>query len=107
MTRRRLHEPAERLRRRAVGPDGGEDAHPHAVLRPAVFCPRGVEGLHTFTNPTDAPARVLAVSTMPEPEVVLYPELGKVAVSTRNPFEPVPEGGDKGIVGMFDIPPEK
>jgi len=74
----------------------------------AVFCPRGIEGLHTFTNPTDTPARILAVSTAPAPEVVLYPELGKVAVSTRrNPFEPVPEGGDKGIVAMFDIPDEK
>jgi uncharacterized cupin superfamily protein len=74
----------------------------------AVFCPRGIEGLHTFTNPTDDVARVLAVSTMPQPEVVLYPELGKVAVSTRrNPFEPVPEGGDTGIVAMFDIPDEE
>ncbi len=72
-----------------------------------VFCPRGIAGLHTFTNPTDAPARVLAVSTAPAPEVVLYPELGKLAVSTRrNPWEPVPEGGDKGIVAMFDIPEE-
>jgi hypothetical protein len=50
---------------------------------------------------------VLAVSTMPMPEVVLYPELRKVAVSTRNPFEPVPDGGDKGIVAMFDVPTEK
>jgi uncharacterized cupin superfamily protein len=72
-----------------------------------VFCPRGIEGLHTFTNPTDETARVLAVSTMPMPEVVLYPELRKVAVSTRNPFEPVPDGGDKGIVAMFDVPTEK
>jgi len=80
------------------------------VLAPGdvVFCPRGIAGLHTFTNPTDSPARVLAVSTAPTPEVVLYPEIGKVAVSTRsNPFEPVPEGGDKGIVAMFDIPSDK
>jgi uncharacterized cupin superfamily protein len=72
-----------------------------------VFCPRGIEGLHTFTNPTETPARVLAVSTAPIPEVVLYPELGKVSVVTRNPFEDVPEGGDKGIVAMFDIPPHE
>jgi hypothetical protein len=38
---------------------------------------------------------------------VLYPELGKVSVVTRNPFEDVPEGGDKGIVAMFDIPPHE
>ncbi len=84
--------------------DGEEVLEPGDV----VFCPRGIAGLHTFTNPTDSPARVLAVSTAPTPEVVLYPEIGKVAVSTRsNPFEPVPEGGDKGIVAMFDIPSDK
>jgi uncharacterized cupin superfamily protein len=83
--------------------DGEEPLAPGDV----VFCPRGIEGLHTFTNPTDEPARVLAVSTNPIPEVVLYPELGKVGVVTRNPFEKVPEGGDKGIVAMLDIPPEK
>jgi uncharacterized cupin superfamily protein len=69
-----------------------------------VSMPRGIEGLHTFTNPTDEPARVLAISTMPVPEVVLYPELGKFGVATRDPFEPVPEGGDRGVVGLFDLP---
>ena len=83
--------------------DGEEPLGPGDV----VFCPRGIDGLHTFTNPTDEPARVLAVSTMPMPEVVLYPELGKVAVSTRNPFEPLADGGDRGIVAMFDVPAEK
>jgi len=69
-----------------------------------VSMPRGIEGLHTFTNPTDEPARVLAISTMPEPEVVLYPEIGKFGVATRDPFTPVPEGGDAGVVGLFDLP---
>jgi uncharacterized cupin superfamily protein len=69
-----------------------------------VFCPRGLAGLHTFTNPTDAPARVLAVSTLPLPEVVVYPEIGKVGVVTRNPLEPAPEGEDQGIVATFAIP---
>jgi len=69
-----------------------------------VSMPRGIEGLHTFTNPTDEPARVLAISTMPEPEVVLYPEIGKFGVATRDPFTPVADGGDKGIVGLFDLP---
>ena len=66
--------------------------------------PRGIEGLHTFTNPTDEPARVLAISTMPVPEVVLYPEIGKFGVSTRDPFAPIAEGGDKGVVGLFELP---
>jgi uncharacterized cupin superfamily protein len=64
--------------------------------------PPGIDGLHTFTNPTEEPARVLAISTMPEPEVVLYPEIGKFAVATRDPFAPA--GDDEGIVGMFDLP---
>jgi uncharacterized cupin superfamily protein len=72
----------------------------------AVLCRRGLEGLHTFVNPTEEPARVLAISTMPVPEVVLYPELGKFGVATRDPLEPVPEGGDTGIVGLFDLPKE-
>ena len=72
-----------------------------------VSMPRGLDGLHTFTNPTGELARVLALSTMPTPEVVIYPELGKVGVATRDPFAPVPEGGDKGIVAMFDVPGEK
>lgn len=72
-----------------------------------ISMPRGIEGLHTFTNTTDEPATILAVSTMPVPEVVLYPEIGKFGVATRNPFEPVPEGGDSGVVGLFDLPGER
>ena len=71
-----------------------------------VFCPRGPDGLHTFTNPAEEPARVLAVSTNPSPEVVLYPELGKFGVATRHPFVPLAEGEDSGIVGLFDLPEE-
>ena len=69
-----------------------------------VSMPRGIEGLHTFANPTDEPALVLAISTMPVPEVIVYPELGKFGVATRNPFAPLAEGGDAGVVGMFDLP---
>ena len=83
--------------------DGEEELAPGDV----VSMPRGIEGLHTFTNPTDELARVLAVSTMPSPEVVLYPELGKFGVATRDPFAPVSDDGDAGIVGLFDLPPDK
>jgi uncharacterized cupin superfamily protein len=69
-----------------------------------VSMPRGMDGLHTFTNPTDEHARVLAISTLPVPEVVVYPEIGKVGVATRDPWAPVPEVGDAGIVAMFDLP---
>ncbi len=79
---------------------GDEELAPGDV----VSMPRGIDGLHTFTNPTDEPARVLAISTMPVPEVVLYPEIGKFGVATRDPFTPVDEGGDRGVVGLFDLP---
>lgn len=70
-----------------------------------VSMPRGLDGLHTFTNPTNEHARVLAISTaLPSPEVVVYPELGKIGVTTRHPFTPAPEHGDKGIIAMFDLP---
>jgi uncharacterized cupin superfamily protein len=72
-----------------------------------VSCPRGIEGLHTFTNPTEKLARVLAISTLPVPEVVLYPELGKFGVATRDPLTPVAEGEHPGIVGLFDLPDAK
>jgi uncharacterized cupin superfamily protein len=83
------------------------DAEEKLAPGDVVFCPRGLAGLHTFTNPTASPARVLAVSTNPLPEVVVYPELGKVSVVTRNPFEPAPDGDDPGIVASFDLPSEK
>jgi uncharacterized cupin superfamily protein len=82
---------------------GEEELAPGDVISMA----RGIEGLHTFTNPTEEPARVLAISTKAVPEVVLYPELGKFGVATRDPFAPVPEGGDAGVLGLFDLPPEK
>ena len=83
------------------GADDEEQLAPGDV----VFCPRGLAGLHTFTNPTDEPARILAVSTAPSPEVVVYPELGKVFVVTRDPFATPAEGDDPGIVASFDWPP--
>jgi uncharacterized cupin superfamily protein len=70
-----------------------------------VLCPRGIAGLHTFTNPTDEPVRILAVSTAPLPEVVYYPELGKVWVVTRDPFETPAADEDPGIVASFDYTP--
>ena len=70
-----------------------------------VSCPPGLAGMHTVANRTAEPARVLAISNKVEPEVVLYPEIGKVGVATRSPFEK-PEGDDQGIVAMFDLPSE-
>ena len=39
-----------------------------------VFCPEGRAGLHTFSNPTDEPAEILAISAGGFPDVVAYPE---------------------------------
>ncbi len=41
-------------------------------------CPEGRAGLHTFTNPTQEPARILAVSAGRYPDGVAYPEQGLV-----------------------------
>jgi uncharacterized cupin superfamily protein len=39
-----------------------------------VFCPEGREGLHTFTNQTREPARILAIGAGRFPDVVAYPD---------------------------------
>lgn len=69
-----------------------------------VYCREGAEGLHTFTNPTDEPARILAVSAGRFPDVVAYPEHGIAWVATRDPDFHAPEDGDKGIIARFDLP---
>ncbi|MFY9578316.1 MAG: cupin domain-containing protein [Gaiellaceae bacterium] len=66
-----------------------------------VSCPKGRDGMHTFSNPTEEPVRILAISTLEFPDVVVYPELGTVAVATRHPFKPVGEGEDEGLVAVF------
>jgi uncharacterized cupin superfamily protein len=66
-----------------------------------VACPRGRDGMHTIANRSQEPALVLAVSTANSPDVVIYAEQDMIGVATRHPFEPVAEGGDAGVVGMF------
>jgi len=43
-----------------------------------VAFPRGKEGLHQVSNGTDAPIRVLMLSTLIKPDLVEYPDSGKV-----------------------------
>jgi uncharacterized cupin superfamily protein len=72
-----------------------------------VFCPDGRAGLHTFANPADEPARVLAISAGTFPDVVAYPEHGYAWVATRDPDpEQLAKGGDPGIIARFEIPIE-
>lgn len=81
-------------------PEGDERLAPGDV----VYFPEGPEGLHTFANPSDEPARILAISSKRFPDVVAYPERGVAWVATRHPERPVPEGGDEGIIARFELP---
>lgn len=78
---------------------GEEQLEPGAV----VHCPEGVAGLHTFTNPTNEPVRILAVSAGRYPDVVAYPEHGIAWVATRDPDRD-PDSDDRGIIARFDLP---
>jgi uncharacterized cupin superfamily protein len=72
-----------------------------------VYCPEGIDGLHTFTNPTNEPVRILALSAGRFPDVVAYPEQGIAWVATRDPEFPAPAVGDKGIIARFELPTEQ
>jgi uncharacterized cupin superfamily protein len=65
---------------------------------------KGPDGLHTFSNPTAEPVRMLGISTKRFPDVVAYPERGVAWVATRHPGRPVPESGDEGIIARFELP---
>lgn len=85
------------------GPDGEEALATGDV----VFCPEGRAGLHAFSNPTDEPAQVLALSAGSFPDVVAYPEHGYAWVATRDPDPALlAQGGDPGIIARFEIPVE-
>jgi len=81
-------------------PEGEEQLSPGDV----VYFPEGPDGLHTFSNPTPEPARMLGISAKRFPDVVAYPERGVAWVATRHPERPVPEGGDEGIIARFELP---
>ena len=50
-----------------------------------VVCfPRGKDGLHQVRNGTDSPIRVLMLSTMIMPEIVEYPDSGKVGARSAS-----------------------
>lgn len=72
--------------------EGGED-----VLRPgdAALFPAGREGAHQAINRSERPVRFLVVSTMVHPEVLEYPDSGKVGLMTGAPPGKGDEGGTK------------
>ena len=87
----------------------GSGGQPVGNLSPGdvVVCPEGRAGLHAFSNPTDEPAQILALSAGGFPDVVAYPEHGYAWVATRDPDPALlAEGGDPGIIARFEIPIE-
>jgi len=63
------------------GPDGGESVAAGAF----VAFPAGESGTHQVVNDGDEPLRYLMVSTMDEPDVTVYPEMGKFGVYAGSP----------------------
>jgi uncharacterized cupin superfamily protein len=55
------------------------------VLEPGdcVLFPRGPDGAHTFWNDSDEPVRVFMMSTRFWPEIVNYPDSGKLGASSQ------------------------
>jgi uncharacterized cupin superfamily protein len=60
---------------------------------------RGEQGAHQIINDTDGEVRFLAFSTQGEPDIVIYPDSGKVGA-----FERRPEGG--GLYKLFRLADE-
>lgn len=61
-----------------------------------VAFPRGEEGAHQLMNRSAGTVRFLAFSTQPGPDIVMYPDAGKVGA-----FERKPEGG--GLFKLFRL----
>jgi uncharacterized cupin superfamily protein len=58
--------------------------------------PRGERGAHQLVNGSERSVRFIALSTHGDPDIVLYPDSGKLGASER-----LPEGG--GLKTMFRI----
>ena len=61
-----------------------------------VSFPRGEQGAHQLLNRGSAPVRFLAASTNGDPDIVLYPDSGKLGASER-----LPRGG--GLRSFFRL----
>lgn len=64
-----------------------------------VYLPPGEEGAHRVVNDAETVLRYLAVSTMREPDVTVYPDSGKIGV-----FGGAPPGGreERTVSGYYD-----
>jgi uncharacterized cupin superfamily protein len=77
-------------------PEGWRDLEPGEL----VPFPRGPEGAHQVANRSDETMRVLMLSEMNGPEVVVYPDSGKTGVLSRAPGA-VPAEGEVDSVFKF------
>ena len=65
---------------------------------------RGRRGAHRLENLSETATRVLMVSTMLMPEMVEYPETGRVFTMTEPPYTDAPYDDQRGrIIRSFDI----
>jgi uncharacterized cupin superfamily protein len=65
---------------------------------------RGRAGAHTVVNHSDAPVRVLIVSTMVEPEIGEYPDSGKVGLFVgAAPGAPTPPGTLEAFYRLSEV----
>ena len=60
-------------------PDGERTLEPGDC----VLFPRGPEGAHTLRNDSDEPARFLIFSTLLSPEIITYPDSGKIGARSE------------------------
>ncbi len=73
-------------------PDGWRELSEGEV----VAFPRGEQGGHQLANRTEGTVRFLAFSSSGEPDIVVYPDSGKLGA-----FERLPQGG--GLWAMFRL----
>jgi uncharacterized cupin superfamily protein len=80
--------------------DGESEGDERHSLRPGdyVALPAGPESAHRVENDGDTPLRFLALSTMRDPDVTVYPDSGKIGVYAGSP-----PGGDstERVVGGY------
>ena len=75
------------------------DREQRLALGEVVVFPRGESGAHQLINDTEEELRFLAFSEQGEPDIVMYPDSGKLGA-----FERRPEGG--GLYKLFRLEDE-
>ena len=76
-----------------------DDAEHELEAGEYVAFPAGPEGAHRVVNDGDEPLRYLAMSTMREPDVTVYPDSEKIGVFADS----APGGdGDRDVAGYFE-----